>query len=299
MRYFSSDFHLGSAFINKYARRPWMTAREAALDVISNVNSTCRDDDVLVHCGDFSLQSTDRHGDVDDVPIPKSTREWLWSFTPSVFLLQGNHDASNGDESMAKSMTVDLSPSWRNVYVSHYPSSHDWYRGPASIAKQWLARDGYTDQHESYSFADKLCKGTRRPAIALCGHVHDAWLVQFDYEHGVLNVNVGLDVWSYKPVSDMQIIKILEFLKAQRIQKLDRLFTWKRADLERAMRENDRHVKNDRARRKAEKHAKKGLTPEECERRKLAAIEKKLWKGEYIGKSGFDKKIFDAVKKGF
>ena len=37
--------------------------------------------------------------------------------------------------------------------------------------------------------------------ISLCGHVHDRWKTQ----DGV--INVGVDVWDFKPVSIKQIIR--------------------------------------------------------------------------------------------
>ena len=299
MRYFSADFHLGSTLINKYARRPWATAHEAGLGIISNMNNVCSSDDVLVHCGDFSLQSADRHGAVVDIPIEKSVREWIWSFKPTVVLLQGNHDEINKCECVARSMVVDLDSKWCGVYVSHYPSDHDEYRGPVSVARRWRACDGCTDQHESYSFAGKLSKGQRRPAVALCGHVHDTWLVKFDSDAGVLNVNVGVDVWGYKPVSAAQIVKVLDFVKSQQIRKLNRTFAWTRSDFERAVNESRRDRKADKARRREEKLKRKGISPEECERRKRDAIEKKLRKSKYTGKPGFVKNAFDAVKKRF
>lgn len=272
MTYFSSDFHLGSTLINEYAHRPWLTAHEAAQDIINNVNKTCRSDDILIHCGDFSLQSIDHHGFQDDVPMPKSTKEWLWSFLPNVILLQGNHDVSNNDGSVAKSMIIDLSPSWRNVYVSHYPSDHEMYHGPIKLIRSGNGRFGNA-RSEFYSFNnEQKFKAKRRPIVALCGHVHDKWLIKFDADKGVLNINVGLDVWSLKPVSSIQLVKILEFIKNQQVQKLNQSFTWTRSNLECRIQENDNKIINARVARKAEKHLKKGLTPEECLKRRLAAL---------------------------
>ena len=274
MIYFSSDFHLGSTLINKYAHRPWLTAHEAAGDIIDFVNETCKPDDILIHCGDFSLQSIDNHGIDKDVPMKRDINEWCWAFLPQLVLLQGNHDEDTS-HIVAKNMTIDLSPTWRNVYVSHYPSDHEKYHGPCSIIRSWTSNPTGNQIHfyqEHYSFEDIQAKNIKRPVVALCGHVHDSWLIKFDASKGVLNINVGLDVWGLKPVSSIQLVKLLEFIKTQRVQKLNQSFTWTRSNLERRMDENDRQVKNDRIARKLEKHLKKGLTPEECLRRKQAAL---------------------------
>jgi len=43
-------------------------------------------------------------------------------------------------------------------------------------------------------------------SILLCGHVHDKWKVKGR------QINVGVDVWNYAPVSHEKILKLIEEL---------------------------------------------------------------------------------------
>lgn len=42
----------------------------------------------------------------------------------------------------------------------------------------------------------------------LCGHVHEKWKVK--RENGKLWINVGVDVWDYRPISFKEVFKIIK-----------------------------------------------------------------------------------------
>ena len=246
-RFFSSDFHLGSSLINRYASRPWTGALEAAGALAANVNAKCGRSDVLVHAGDFSLQSADRHGETEDMPPDVSEDEWLSRFAPRVFLLAGNHDDGHNAEAMANNMWVDLGRRWRNVFVSHFPSYHESYRGPSG------------------------CKAT---SAVLCGHVHDKWKYCYDTEKNVLNYNVGVDCHGYAPVEDAEIVRDLDFVFAYADFGAGgfRMTVADEAEWRKSVKAT---LEEGRARRKDARYNRKGLTPEECARRREAALRAK------------------------
>lgn len=249
-RYFTSDFHLGSLNILKHANRPFSSAKEAMTSLLINVNSNLKRYDTLIHVGDFMLSGVDRHDNVEDSGLKYKIDDYLDMFEPNLILLAGNHDDGRNCETVGKSMVIDLNQNYRNVYVSHFPSYHKDYYGPFGNSQ-------------------------KAPRIALCGHVHDKWLLKYNRENHVLNVNVGVDVWNYKPVRDSEITKILDFIfdtSGPNRTYFDRSWTWARKDLEhfQACQKHDREQL--REIRKKERHARKGLTPEECERRKQAAL---------------------------
>ena len=256
-RYFTSDFHFNSTLINKYANRPRREALDAGIFLVCNANAVLSDEDVLFHVGDFCLTSPDRHGKEVDNPLDFSPDYWKTQLKGRLLLLAGNHDDGHSFEADCKSMVLDLNQNYRNVYVNHFPSDHRDYHGP---------RNGW--KHNAYD-------------INLCGHVHDKWLLKWDADKHVLNVNVGVDVWDYKPVRDAEITELLDYFRATMWTKINPTpgkwtnFTLTRDALEKFKIAHSAEVKAQREVRKAEKHAKKGLTPEECERRKIEAMKKK------------------------
>jgi len=255
-RYFSSDWHLNSTLICRYAHRPWQTAEDNICGILAAVKETVKPEDVLMHVGDFCLTSPDRHGTEDDIPLAISPADHMAAVDCRLVLLAGNHDDGHARfEADATSMVIDLNHKHRNVYVSHYPSCHAHWRG----------RSG-TDS---------------RIKVCLCGHVHDSWLLQFDPLHKVLNINVGVDVWDFRPVRDSQVTDLLDYFYANLYHKIaPKPGVWTKLTLTRAAlddfkRSHTAAAAAAREQRKAEKHAKKGLTAEECERRKLEAMRKK------------------------
>lgn len=251
MRFFTSDWHLGSENILRYANRPFSNAAAAAAALIANAGSTCKASDSLIHVGDFYLKGSDRHDSIEDVnKLQTSYEALLQQMKPRLVLIEGNHDGGHSCEADAKSMTVDLNQSYRNVYVSHFPSTHKLYRGPRRCS------------------VDHNVK----PCISLCGHVHDSWLFCYDSKRNVLNVNVGIDVWDYKPASDGQICQLLDQYFSMRVCKKSVLTLAEWQQLQAA---NQQLIARQRMERKAEKYAAKGLTEEECERRRTAAMKAK------------------------
>ena len=247
-RYFTSDLHLGSTLINKYAHRPWTDAKSAYEALRINIWEVVDPNATLIHCGDFLLSGADRHGTEEDLGLDISQEEYVKSIGTRLFLLSGNHDDAHNGDTDAKSLILDLNQKWRNVYVNHFPSDHKFYHGP----------------HAS--------RNSDRIFINLCGHVHDAWLLKWDRKNGVVNVNVGVDVWDYKPVSDVQITKMLDYLWNGKVRAPD---VMTRKQYEEWVEKNEKQVKLERAIRKQDRYIRKGLTPEECERRKMEALKKK------------------------
>ena len=129
-RYFTSDLHLGSTLINKYAHRPWTDAKSAYEALRNNIWEIVDPNDTLIHCGDFLLSGADRHGTEEDVGLDISQEEYVKSIGTRLFLLSGNHDDAHNGDTDAKSLTLDLNQNWRNVYVNHFPSDHKFYHGP-------------------------------------------------------------------------------------------------------------------------------------------------------------------------
>ena len=254
-RYFTSDLHLGSSNINQYAHRPFRSAQEAVDTLIKNINDKLELTDSLIHVGDFLLAGHDRHDVVEDVGLDYSMNDYMSKLYCRLFLLAGNHDDSHNGEADAKSLVLDLNKNYRNVYVSHYPSTHQFYRGP-----------------------DRSSRKTG-VGIVLCGHVHDKWILYYDWKKNILNVNVSVDVWDYKPVRDSQITEMLDFLfmHGKNLFNMTQpgFVAWNRNRWNKWVLKINGELAAAREQRRKEKLERKGLTPEECERRRIEAMKAK------------------------
>jgi len=250
MRYFTSDWHLNSNNIIKYAKRPFFDAQYMNDLLIQDTNLRLDRGDTLIHVGDFILVGFDRHDKKcgHDKGSKMDNAEYMLSrLRPNVILLSGNHDDGHNCETAGKMMVIDLNKHWKNVTVSHYPS----------YSKDYFGRYGTVAQTH----------------VHLCGHVHDKWLLYWDDDVHVLNINVGVDVWNYKPVCDSDLIQILDFVTHAKVKMPKHYLTC--AEYHIWQKQNECIVAVQRAERKADKYAIKGLTPQECERRKIEAMKKK------------------------
>lgn len=256
-RFFTSDWHLGSSLINKYAKRPFGRQIDACIGLIDSCNYTAKRGDAVFHVGDFWLEGCDRHGEAEDKnELPAGADDYVKQISARFVLLAGNHDDGHNCEADLKNMRIDLNQNYRNVYVNHFPSDHHDYKGPGRIPKGM-------------------------PFINLCGHVHDKWLLKYDRENHVLNINVGVDVWDYKLVRDSEITELLDYFRATMWTKINPApgiwnnFVLTRDALEKFKTAHSIEVKERREARKQEKLKKKGLTPEICEQRRIEAMKAK------------------------
>ena len=258
-RFFTSDWHLNSALINKYAHRPVADAKLAAQGLVDMCNKLAGPEDTVIHVGDFILEGYDRHGNEEDCAkdMPKQDA-WMKQIKAKFFCIEGNHDTGHNGESAAKCLLLDLNQNYRGVTCGHHPS----------YCKEYAGNYGSTSKHGKIH-------------IHLCGHVHGKWLLLFDSVRRVLNINVGVDVWEQQLVRDAEITALLDYFRANLWTKIANdgshwsNFSLTRDAFEKFKIAHSAEVKAQREVRKAEKHAKKGLTQAECERRKSEAMKKK------------------------
>lgn len=184
--WFTADLHLGHKNILKYCNRPWQTIEEHDAAILANWKETVGENDLVFVLGDIVMGSIKKYADrLAELPGEKR-------------LVCGNHDAvwmghessrtASDYKALARAGFHSISQydviananylGWdsnRIVHLSHFPSEGE-------------SVDGRPDRFEEY-----------RPTIAgriiLCGHVHDQWVRKGN------NINVGVDVWGYRPVN--------------------------------------------------------------------------------------------------
>lgn len=89
----------------------------------------------------------------------------------TIILIRGNHDSNNQVKTKIKSLTIELGG--YDMFMIHNPEDYNRY-----------------------------CN------VNIVGHVHGLWKSKV-VDNGVL-VNVGVDVWNYRPVSMRELINVID-----------------------------------------------------------------------------------------
>lgn len=185
MLYFTSDLHFNHANIIEYCDRPFSGVTEMNEALIDNWNSTVNDDDTVYVLGDVCM------GKIEDslalLPRLKGFKR----------LIPGNHDrcwVGNGNkhkawiaryEAVGFNITAERHITHNGYFflLDHFP-----YHGDS----------GPEERYEEFRPKDTGC-------WLLHGHVHDAWAVNGR------QINVGVDVNNYRPISLDDLVKLREF----------------------------------------------------------------------------------------
>lgn len=192
MRYFTADTHFSHHNILRYANRPWATVEAMDAALIANLNAAAGPDDELWILGDVAL------GPKEALAATISQLQ-----AGRLVLLIGNHDrcfarrgATDGKRRKAhRARQLYHDAGFDEIYthtrltltcgntvqLSHFPY-------PAGDRDQ--DRFLHARPHDDGSWL-------------LCGHVHDSWRQQGR------QINVGVDVWDYQPVSETRICQLL------------------------------------------------------------------------------------------
>lgn len=188
-RFWTSDLHFGHANIIRYCNRPFADVDAMNEALVERWNETVRPDDEVWVLGDFALGKI-----ADTLPIAHRLHG-------AKVLVAGNHDrcwAGGGSRSRPWVQTyldagfVEVLQGWVPVTI-----------GPYAALACHLPYEG--DSHDDDRFVSQrpIDDGT----LLLHGHVHDQWRVNGH------EINVGVDVWDYRPVSDDTVLE--EYVRAQ------------------------------------------------------------------------------------
>lgn len=199
--YFMADPHFGHERIIELSQRPFGSVGEMNKGILDGINSTVGRRDTLVIVGDTALGKLNET--LKLLTRVRAARIWLLPGNHDRFSLAYRHSGAAETQRMKRGLwrtqyesardgiraEPDLVPSvWgmrvggRRVMLSHYP-----YRGAEGDAREAEARR-----------ADRLAmlkpQDTGYPLIH--GHVHHAW------QRNGRMLNVGVDVWDFKPVAE-------------------------------------------------------------------------------------------------
>jgi calcineurin-like phosphoesterase family protein len=183
--WFTADWHIGHERIIEYCKRPFKNVDEMRGAIIENFNAAVRPGDTVYHVGDVSLHER----------YVAPLMEQLVS--AEHILIMGNHDAchpSKGKkhyEALARYI-----PLFRDVWLSAVV--HPQEVGTALLVHH-MPYD--KDPRHGEHYREYAPKDNGRWLIH--GHVHDKW-VQCGRQ-----INVGVDVRGFKPVSLDEILEII------------------------------------------------------------------------------------------
>lgn len=168
--WFTSDTHYGHEAIIRYCGRPYTTAAEMGFDMARRWNERVAPTDTVYHLGDFAM------GDPEMYPAYRQ------KLNGQTILVRGNHDlkmesvmSRMGFAAVLENAIIEVDGV--RLWLNHYPL-------------------GVPD-HRGRPYARPEAPGPFD--IILCGHVHQ----QFRLHGG--NVNVGVDVWDFAPISIAEI----------------------------------------------------------------------------------------------
>jgi len=196
MRFFSADPHFGHRRICELAGRPFTDVTHMNEILVANWNSSVGPEDSAWILGDIALG-----------PIMESL-EYIRRLNGTKYMVWGNHDRCFPGSKKSAGLTPE---EWRDVYLdagfvsvgkresmlllmprtmvnlSHFP-----YTGDHFDKDRW-------EEHRLNDYGTTL----------LHGHTHSKKKISRS-KRGTLQINVGVDAWDFRPVSEAEILAIIE-----------------------------------------------------------------------------------------
>ena len=174
--------------------------------LIREANMRVKPEDSVICVGDFAC----RGGEKGFMGPKTHPLEILKRLTGNWSLIAGNHDEQNDVKSIGHFMACDVGV--YKVGVQHRPlfdveAYLKWRSGTEAekAANPW--RDRISERHLNIAKEhNRYCCGMFD--FIICGHVHNAWKTK--KIAGIWHVNVGVDVWKYRPVNDTEVTLAFE-----------------------------------------------------------------------------------------
>jgi calcineurin-like phosphoesterase family protein len=196
--FYTADMHFFHANILAHVpTRPWSTVEAMNAGLVERWNATVSPGDTVWVLGDVALSSS-KLGPVAELNGRK-------------LIVAGNHDACWSERSQwlsgvrrygeagfcevfesgaVRNQLIGPSATAREVHLAHFPYEGDSRGGEDRYVDHRLVDDG---------------------TPLLCGHVHDAWTWKRT-ARGTPQVNVGVDVWDWRPVPEATLASMLDLL---------------------------------------------------------------------------------------
>jgi len=181
MRWYTSDTHFSHENIIRYCTRPFANASVMNKVIIQNWNELVKPEDTVYHLGDVAFTGFDQAQNI------------MSSLNGYKILILGNHDKSAakmiemGFKEAHQSLMLEIGGTQMNL--SHYP-----YIGSGD------------PKYYKPKFDLKSLKDAGKHLIH--GHVHTSFKSKPGLYKNIM-VNVGVDQWEFKPVSEPDLITFI------------------------------------------------------------------------------------------
>lgn len=185
MRFFTADLHLGHVNIIGYSHRPFASVSEMNAALVANWNATVGAEDEVWVLGDVALGRI-----AESLPL-------VADLAGRKHLVPGNHDRCWPGHRRLRPQEVSM---YEDVGFEIHPAEVELAVGGRTVVACHFPVEG--DSHDEDRFV------AYRPhlppdAWLLHGHVHEKWQVNGR------QVNVGVDVWDYRPVAETILARVL------------------------------------------------------------------------------------------
>jgi calcineurin-like phosphoesterase family protein len=191
--WFTSDPHYFHKNVIRMCKRPFATLHEMHEHMIQEWNKRVKSQEKVYCLGDFAFSG--------------------WTLTKTIvrrlnghkILVLGNHDLAahkmlaTGFQEVHENHWIEIGNK-QKVYLSHYPFHPMNAYGKYPDGKVVL---GYPYDKVDTRYMHKRMVDDGESWL-LHGHVHNAWL-----QNG-RQINVGVDVWDFKPVPHEKILQLIE-----------------------------------------------------------------------------------------
>jgi calcineurin-like phosphoesterase family protein len=177
--FFTADLHFFHRNVIRFCNRPWKNVEDMNEGLIENWNKTVSNDDEIYILGDMFFCGVTK------------AKEILEMLNGRKYLILGNHDWNIFKPQRAKEFCFISIEEYAEILFNEkyfFRLSHFPYKGTGD----------YTEEER---FSDKRLFNSGH--CLLHGHVHNEWIKKDNM------INVGIDVWDYKPVSLNEIIGLI------------------------------------------------------------------------------------------
>lgn len=175
MLHFTSDHHFGHARIIELCKRPFSSIEEMNETMIERWNSVVAPNDSVIHLGDIVMGTF-----AENINLLRRLNGWL-------YLVPGNHDRVSKHyvhrNVAARQRFTDM---YLRYITAILPEQY-----PMAVGKQIVTLSHFPFVDDRYPEACPKDDGQ----WLIHGHVHDEWQIN-DRQ-----INVGVDVWDFYPVS--------------------------------------------------------------------------------------------------
>lgn len=184
--WYTADLHFGHANIINLCARPFANVEEMDAALVQRWNETVAPEDEVIVLGDVAL-SVKKIGPVRELNGRK-------------VLIAGNHDACwSGHKRWQRALAKYFDAGFAEVWEEGIVRQHQLGASGPLVDLAHLPYAG--NSHLVDRYAERRPFDYGRPL--LCGHVHEAWKISGR------QINVGVDVWDYRPVSEETLLGIV------------------------------------------------------------------------------------------